>query len=141
MLVKARQQPIYETLHTPKQINRYCSSIPVLAVGELLPRPKPAPRPIRQQEPDLPAHGGRSACHRADAQGAAHSRLDSPPPRPIQPLLILVRGRFRLDLSVASTTLEKEGDYAVWGPGIDHSWRAEEDSIVITVRWPSIPSS
>ena len=29
-------------------------------------------------------------------------------------LLILVRGRFRLDLSVASTTLEKEGDYAVW---------------------------
>ena len=56
-------------------------------------------------------------------------------------LLILVRGRFRLDLSVASTTLEKEGDYAVWGPGIDHSWQAEEDSIVITVRWPSIPSS
>ena len=56
-------------------------------------------------------------------------------------MLILVRGRFRLDLSVASTTLEKEGDYAVWGPGIDHSWQAEEDSIVITVRWPSIPSS
>jgi quercetin dioxygenase-like cupin family protein len=56
-------------------------------------------------------------------------------------LLILVRGRFRLDLSVASTTLEKEGDYAVWGPGIDHSWQAEEDSIVITVRWPSIPPS
>ena len=56
-------------------------------------------------------------------------------------LLILVRGRFRLDLSVASTTLEKEGDYAVWGPGIDHSWQAEEDSVVITVRWPSIPSS
>jgi quercetin dioxygenase-like cupin family protein len=56
-------------------------------------------------------------------------------------LLILVRGRFRLDLSVGSTTLEKEGDYAVWGAGIDHSWQAEEDSIVITVRWPSIPSS
>ena len=56
-------------------------------------------------------------------------------------LLILVRGRFRLDLSVASTTLEKEGDYAVWGPGIDHSWQAEEDSVVITVRWPSIPTS
>ena len=56
-------------------------------------------------------------------------------------LLILVRGRFRLDLSVGSTTLAKEGDYAVWGPGIDHSWQAEEDSIVMTVRWPSIPSS
>jgi hypothetical protein len=38
-----------------------------------------------------------------------------------------------------STTLEKEGDYVVWGPGIDHCWQAEKDSIVITVRWPSIP--
>jgi quercetin dioxygenase-like cupin family protein len=56
-------------------------------------------------------------------------------------LLLLVRGRFRLDLSVESTTLEREGDYAVWSPGIDHSWQAEEDSIVITVRWPSIPST
>jgi hypothetical protein len=52
-------------------------------------------------------------------------------------LLILNRGRFRLDLSVASITLEQEGDHAVWGPGIDHSWRAEEDSTVITVRWPT----
>jgi quercetin dioxygenase-like cupin family protein len=56
-------------------------------------------------------------------------------------LLLLVRGRFRLDLSVASVTLEQEGDYAVWGPGIDHCWQAEEDSVVVTVRWPSIPSS
>jgi hypothetical protein len=56
-------------------------------------------------------------------------------------LLLMVRGRFRLDLSVGSTTLEKEGDYVVWGPGIDHCWHAEKDSIVITVRWPSIPTS
>jgi hypothetical protein len=56
-------------------------------------------------------------------------------------LLLLVRGRFRLDLSVGSATLENEGDYAVWGPGIDHCWQAEEDSIVITVRWPSIPAA
>jgi quercetin dioxygenase-like cupin family protein len=54
-------------------------------------------------------------------------------------LLVLIRGRFRLELSVGSVTLEREGDYAVWGPGIDHSWHAEEDSTVITVRWPSIP--
>jgi quercetin dioxygenase-like cupin family protein len=53
-------------------------------------------------------------------------------------LLLLVRGRFRLDLSVGSATLENEGDYVVWGPGIDHCWQAEEDSVVITVRWPSI---
>lgn len=54
-------------------------------------------------------------------------------------LLLLVHGRFRLDLTVGSTTLEREGDYVVWGPGIDHSWQAEEDSVVVTIRWPSVP--
>ena len=53
-------------------------------------------------------------------------------------LLILVKGRFRIDLSVASHVLSHPGDYATWGPGIGHSWQAEEDSVVITVRWPSV---
>ncbi len=53
-------------------------------------------------------------------------------------MLLLVHGRFRLDLSVGSVVLAKEGDYVVWGPGIDHSWQAEEDSIVVTIRWPSV---
>ncbi len=52
-------------------------------------------------------------------------------------LLILIEGRWRLDLSVRTVILEKPGDYAVWGPGIDHSWHAEEDSVMLTVRWPS----
>jgi hypothetical protein len=53
-------------------------------------------------------------------------------------LLLMVKGKFRLDLSVGSVTLEREGDYVIWGPGIDHSWQAEEDSVVVTVRWPSL---
>jgi len=52
-------------------------------------------------------------------------------------LLMLIEGNFRLDLTEASITLAKQGDYALWGPGIDHSWRAITDSIVVTVRWPS----
>ena len=52
-------------------------------------------------------------------------------------LVMLIRGRFRIDLPAANHVLEQEGDYALWGPGIDHSWRAEEDSVVLTVRWPS----
>ena len=36
--------------------------------------------------------------------------------------------------------LERAGDYAVWGPGIDHTWQAEADAVVITVRWPSLPA-
>ncbi|SOD71201.1 hypothetical protein SAMN05892883_0766 [Jatrophihabitans sp. GAS493] len=41
---------------------------------------------------------------------------------------------------VGSTTLARQGDYATWGPGIDHSWQAEEDTVVVTVRWPSLAS-
>lgn len=53
-------------------------------------------------------------------------------------LVLLVEGRFHIDLSVVSHVLGRSGDYAMWGPGIGHSWRAEEDSVVITVRWPSM---
>lgn len=64
-------------------------------------------------------------------------------------VLILVEGLWRLDLSgdsvggvgeVRSVELRRPGDYVVWGPGIDHSWRAVEDSVMITVRWPSTPA-
>lgn len=49
-------------------------------------------------------------------------------------------GRFRLDLSdggeVDSIRLDRHGDYAMWGPGVSHTWEAEEDSTIVTVRWP-----
>jgi quercetin dioxygenase-like cupin family protein len=54
-------------------------------------------------------------------------------------VLILVSGRFRIDLSTDSHVLARQGDYAMWGPGIGHSWQAEQDSVVITVRWPGTP--
>ena len=54
-------------------------------------------------------------------------------------VVLLVKGRLRVDLSVDTFVLEQEGDYAMWGPGIGHSWQAEEDSVVVTVRWPSAP--
>ena len=110
----------------------------------------PTKTETRQSQPRTPAevlelasalkkeNPGRSAAQIRRILSAQHGWA---PDEQRTKLLILVRGRFRLDLSVASTTLEKEGDYAVWGPGIDHSWQAEEDSIVITVRWPSIPST
>lgn len=55
-------------------------------------------------------------------------------------LVILVSGRFRVDLSEGQVALDRQGDYGVWGPGIDHTWEALEDSVVLTVRWPSLPS-
>ena len=49
-----------------------------------------------------------------------------------------VKGSFRIDLTEGSYTLEREGDYLVWGPGIDHSWEALQDCLVTTVRFPSV---
>lgn len=54
-------------------------------------------------------------------------------------LLVLISGRFRVELPGRSVLLAEQGDYVVWGPGVDHSWYAEEQSVVMTVRWPSIP--
>lgn len=55
-------------------------------------------------------------------------------------LVLLVEGNFRIDLTETSVTLGKQGDYAAWGPGIDHAWEALSDSVVVTVRWPSSPA-
>jgi quercetin dioxygenase-like cupin family protein len=54
-------------------------------------------------------------------------------------LLVLISGRFRVELPGRSVLLADQGDYVVWGPGVDHSWQAEDASVVLTVRWPSIP--
>lgn len=54
-------------------------------------------------------------------------------------MLLLVEGRFTVSLTDGRVELTRQGDYALWGPGTDHTWEADEDSIVLTVRWPSIP--
>ncbi|GLX92867.1 signal peptidase I [Herbidospora sp. NEAU-GS84] len=54
-------------------------------------------------------------------------------------MIVLISGRFRMELPDRSVVLEKQGDYLVWGQGVDHSWVAEEESVVLTVRWPSVP--
>lgn len=54
-------------------------------------------------------------------------------------VLILISGRFEITLDAGSFMLEKSGDYVMWGHGIGHSWRAHEDSVMLTVRWPSQP--
>jgi hypothetical protein len=53
-------------------------------------------------------------------------------------LIILVRGRFRVDFPDRSVVLGEQGDYVVFD-GVEHSWCAEEESIIVGVRWPSIP--
>lgn len=52
-------------------------------------------------------------------------------------LVLLIEGHFRVDVNDGSKTMERAGDYIMWGPGVDHSWEALADSVVMTVRWPS----
>jgi hypothetical protein len=53
-------------------------------------------------------------------------------------VILLVSGRFRVELPGRSVLLAQQGDYVVFR-GVGHSWRAEEESVVLAVRWPSIP--
>lgn len=53
-------------------------------------------------------------------------------------LILLVSGRFRVDFRDRSVLLAQPGDYVVFD-GVDHSWHSEEESVVLGVRWPSVP--
>ncbi len=56
-------------------------------------------------------------------------------------LALLVSGKFAIefpDLDVDAITLARRGDYVIYGPGVSHTWKAIDDSIVLTVRWPSV---
>jgi quercetin dioxygenase-like cupin family protein len=56
-------------------------------------------------------------------------------------LVILISGRFRIRFSNEpgdEVVLVEQGNYVIWGAGIDHTWGAEEDSVVLTIRWPSL---
>ncbi|TDC79379.1 signal peptidase I [Micromonospora sp. KC606] len=54
-------------------------------------------------------------------------------------LLVLVSGRFRVEFRDRTVVLAEPGDYVLWGRGVDHTWYAERESVLLTVRWPSVP--
>jgi hypothetical protein len=55
---------------------------------------------------------------------------------------VLIRGSLRLTFFIGETpkilTLQKEGDYVVFAPDAVHSWEAIGDTIVLSVRFPSV---
>ena len=66
------------------------------------------------------------------------TRPEWAPGNPVRTLNILIRGKFVLVFPDREVTLEKEGDFVQFGPGVPHSFRSLEESLVLTVRWPSI---
>ena len=52
-------------------------------------------------------------------------------------LSILINGRFLLQFEDREVVLTQEGDYVLWCAGVSHTWVAESDCTILTVRWPS----
>jgi hypothetical protein len=87
-----------------------------------------------------PAHGVRSSKDVEVKWGirpAGEKRAEWTADDQRTTLVLLVQGNFRIDLTGTSVIIGKQGDYPLWGLGIDHSWEALSDSVVLTVRWPS----
>ena len=68
-------------------------------------------------------------------------RSECAPGSPAATLNILLRGRFVLRFPDREVALAKEGDFVLFGPDVPHAFRAEEESLVLTVRWPSLPAA
>jgi len=72
--------------------------------------------------------------------GKGETRSDWAPGNPVKTLNILIRGHFVLLFPDREVALSKEGDFVLFGPDVPHSFRSEQESLVLTVRWPSLPS-
>ncbi len=88
-----------------------------------------------------PAKGGPRSTGDVEVKWANHPAGDKRPEWTSDDqrttLVFLVSGEFRVDLTDGGKVLSRQGDYIMWGAGIDHSWEALADSVVVTVRWPS----
>jgi hypothetical protein len=55
---------------------------------------------------------------------------------------VLVRGtlhvHFHTEGALETVTLAKEGDYVVYGPHLVHSWEAAGETLVLSMRFPSV---
>lgn len=55
---------------------------------------------------------------------------------------VLIEGVLRVTFYVDGTeqevTLQTRGDYLVFGPDVVHSWEATGDTVVLSVRFPSV---
>lgn len=54
---------------------------------------------------------------------------------------ILIRGKYTITFENGEKNeLANEGDYVMWSPNLPHEFEALEDSVAVTIRWPSLSS-
>ena len=56
-------------------------------------------------------------------------------------LAMLIRGKISIKFPDQNRelVLEKEGDYLYFDRGVSHNWSVLEETLIITIRWLSIP--
>lgn len=69
---------------------------------------------------------------------AGEGRSQWAEPAAVTTLSLLISGRFCVQFPEREVILAVPGDYVLWLPSVAHSWQAEADSVIVTVRWPSI---
>jgi hypothetical protein len=77
------------------------------------------------------------------AKGRSRSREDATASSAQRSLQILVAGKVKTSLVIEDghdqhVLLEKPGDWCLWEAHAVHYWEILEDSVIITIRWPSI---
>ena len=56
-------------------------------------------------------------------------------------LAVLVSGEWEMIFPDRTVVLSKPGDFVMWGKGVDHKWKARAETVLVTIRWPSIKSN
>ncbi|KAM3110745.1 hypothetical protein [Phormidesmis sp. 146-33] len=69
---------------------------------------------------------------------AGEGRSQWAPAAKVTTISILICGKFWVRFPDQEVLLSVPGAYVLWLPGVAHSWLAEADSTVLTVRYPSV---
>jgi hypothetical protein len=69
---------------------------------------------------------------------AGDARSQWAPAADVTTISILIRGKFCVQFPNQDVLLSEPGDYVLWLPGVAHTWHAEADSTILTVRYPSL---
>ena len=59
----------------------------------------------------------------------------------IMTLAILIKGKCKSNMNGKEVIWENEGDYLLYSHNLPHTFEAIEDSVTVTIRWPSIATN
>ena len=68
---------------------------------------------------------------------AGHARARMATATEATTLVILISGLYRVRFPHGDVLLSGPSDYVLFPPGVPHGAVADEDSVILTVRWPS----